>query len=201
VKKVIVLLAILSLSACGVAQAQHDELTESYEALTLNLEETSGLLYSAQSYLSLARETIEELEERNQYLEEKIEGLGAHINLSREEALLEYESLNREGIIAELDELISDKQAELERLQTRVRETGEAPIQLSAGTWYAGSDIPTGRYQASNGSSNFVVRDGNGRLVANVILGGRNGVDTYVFTLPSGGLVETRGGVTLTPIE
>jgi len=197
----IVIGGMVGISGCGVAQAQHNELLEQHDELSLNLEETSGLLSATQSYLSLAREAIDELEERNQYLEEKIESLGVHFDLSREEALLEYESLNREGIIAELDELISDKQTELENLRTRVRETGEAPIQLGAGNWYAGTDIPAGRYRASGGSSNFVVRGNSGRLIVNTILGGRNGVADYVFTLPADGIIETRSAVTLTPIE
>lgn len=68
-KKLVLLVAIFALTACGVAQAEYDHLREQHESLSLNLEETFGLLQSTQSYLSFANEVIDELEERNNYLE------------------------------------------------------------------------------------------------------------------------------------
>ena len=99
----------------------------------------------------------------------------------------------------DLNSQIADKEDELERIQVRIIETGEAPIRMGAGE-FGTFDIPPGRYRVT-GSSNFFVRDRNGRSRVNIILGGGRNLDSYVFTLDSGDTIEASAPFVLTPVQ
>ncbi|MBP3038048.1 hypothetical protein J9303_00815 [Bacillaceae bacterium Marseille-Q3522] len=92
--------------------------------------------------------------------------------------------------------------AELASVQGQIIEKKEAPIQLSAGIFYAAKDFPVGRYKAVpvGEGSNFVVRDAEGYLIVNTVLG-ENGEPEYIFDVPLGGVIDTRTAVKLIPVE
>ncbi|MCL2662243.1 MAG: hypothetical protein FWE83_02810 [Oscillospiraceae bacterium] len=144
----------------------------------------------------IVNEQNEQLNEQNERLIE----LQPYLELSREEVELRRESLNRQQVLDDLDAEIEAKQDELDRLVTRIKETGEAPITLGAGEYRSPDDIPPGRYTVT-GRSNFVVYNSRDRLQVNTILGGRHGEDSYTFFLDSGSRIEARGRFTLTPVE
>ncbi len=196
--------ALITLTGCGVSQEYYDaarlELTTVAEERDGLSEELTGL---QSTYATLTRAKGAVVAERDAVaaeLSEFREAMAVFAELSEEEARnrLEEERLGAE--VARLNAEVAERQAELERLQNLIVRTGEEPIRVGAGNWYVGQDIPAGRYQVSNGSSNFFVRRG-GRSVVNIILGGRHGVDTYVFTFQTGDVIEARSAFTLTPIQ
>ena len=103
--------------------------------------------------------------------------------------------------VKSLKTTIKDKKSELKSLEGDILEAKGKPINLIAGEWIVGEDVPTGRYEAS-GSSNFVVRDEYGGLKVNTILGGGTvGRGNYVFFAEDGDVIKAAAQVTLTPVE
>ena len=74
-------------------------------------------------------------------------------------------------------------------------------VEIPPGMYTVGKDIPAGRYKIHGGSSNFFVYSSSGSLEVNIILGGRYGVEEYLYTFKSGDEVEARSSFKLTPIE
>ncbi|MBP1971135.1 seryl-tRNA synthetase [Virgibacillus natechei] len=106
----------------------------------------------------------------------------------------------------ELDEItvnIEKKQSELEQLETGIAKKKEDPIELISGTFIVGSDVPPGRYQATNvgQGSNFVVYSSSGSLKVNTILGDDWGSGDHVFFAEEGDQIETAAPVQLIPVE
>ena len=114
---------------------------------------------------------------------------------------------NRDSLKGEVESLTANRdslQSELDSLRGEIVKASGEPIKLSAGVYYAGTDIKTGRYRVSNGSSNFFVYDSKGRSTVNIILGNKNDglwVTDYTFDLRSGYTIETSNTCTLTPVE
>ncbi|MDG4657714.1 hypothetical protein P6P90_12155 [Ectobacillus antri] len=107
------------------------------------------------------------------------------------------------GKAAELTKLASEveaKQAELQKLTDGITLKKQEPKKLGAGTWYAGKDIPAGRYKIT-GNSNFVTFSASGKLKVNTILGSQWGIESYVADLADGDIIETHGGATFQAIE
>ena len=196
--------AALTLTGCGVAQDYYDAARAELATVLGERDALAADLGAAQeNYATLtankARVTEQKAGVQAEFSEFR-ESMSVFAELSEAEASnrLEEERLGAE--VARLNAEIAAQQAELERLQNLIVRTGEEPRRVGAGNWYIGQDIPAGRYQISNGSSNFFVRRG-GRSVVNIILGGRLGVDTYVFTFQPGDVIEARGAFTLTAVE
>ena len=178
-------------------QADHD-------AIQSDLEETQAYLGETQAELEAARAELEDevasLSLIISDLQDKLDYLAPHIELSAAEAELMLESLDRQEIIEELEAQIEEKQAELDALDVQIRETGEAPISLGAGFFTSPDDVPPGRYRVT-GSRNFFVSDRNGRNRVNIILGGGMFLDYFIFNLNSGDEIEALGPFVLTPVE
>lgn len=103
--------------------------------------------------------------------------------------------------ISSLDEQISAKTAELDKLKSAIQRTGEEPKVLTAGEYTVGKDIDAGRYIVT-GKSNFVVRSALGSLKVNTILGGGSfGEESYTCTLEDGDTLELSSKDTFTPIK
>ncbi|MEV3066285.1 hypothetical protein ABND35_22530, partial [Paenibacillus larvae] len=103
------------------------------------------------------------------------------------------------------EKLAGEKKAELEKIESTIKEKKDAPIVLPAGTFTGGKDIPTGRYKivkAAKRGSNFSIRTSEDRLKANTIIhGGDHGVAEYVATIDSGDTLECEASFKFTPIE
>jgi outer membrane murein-binding lipoprotein Lpp len=160
------------------------------------ISEIESLSNNVSSLSSQLGEKTVEVNEQNERLNE----LQPYIELSLEEVELRRESLGKQQVLDGLDAEIEAKQAELDSLIIRIRETGEAPITLGAGEYKSPEDVPPGRYTVTE-NSNFFVYSARDRLQVNTILGGRRGEDSYTFWLESGGRIEARGRFTLTPVE
>lgn len=118
-------------------------------------------------------------------------------NLKTKTAELETKNKDLEGINTQ----ISQKQAELDKLNGDIIQAKGQPITLPAGQFVVGNDVPAGRYNVS-GSSNFFVYSSSGRLKVNTILGnGYVGRGDYVCTLDTGDNIENHARTTFTPIQ
>ncbi|PKH10156.1 hypothetical protein CXF70_11425 [Planomicrobium sp. MB-3u-38] len=84
-----------------------------------------------------------------------------------------------------------------------IKEKDEEPIQLSAGTFIVGQDVPPGRYKAEpvGRGSNFQTYDDSGSIDVNTILGGTYGEAEYIFYVFDGYIIENHSTATLTPVE
>lgn len=94
---------------------------------------------------------------------------------------------------AEINNLNNDKksvQTEIESLKGEVIKIKGEPKSYPAGYLTAGTDFDVGRYKIYDGSSNFVVYSSLGELRVNTILGGRNGVNEYIYKFSIGDKVE-----------
>jgi len=165
-------------------------------------EHENGILIAENSSLASVRDEVAaNLNSVSEEYDEFKLRMSVFANLSETEARNRLEEEQKREVIAGLDGEIAVKEAELDRLANIITRTGEEPIRLPAGHLYGGTDVPPGRYQVSNGSSNFIVHGANGRLMVNIILGGRLGVDSYIFTLGNGDAIQNNAPSTLTPIN
>ncbi|MBN8209745.1 hypothetical protein JI666_13395 [Bacillus sp. NTK071] len=106
--------------------------------------------------------------------------------------------------VSELDDMIKAKEKELEKLEKTIIRKSEEPIELTAGQYVVGTDVPEGRYQVTNkgDGTNFFVYDSSGMPTVNTILGeGMVGTGDYVFFTNTGDMIETLGPVKLIPVE
>lgn len=222
----IIFITLLPACTSGISQEDFDSLQNEYDEIQLKYNELSlerdeisldrdrissnrdSLIVELDDAVSNSYEYADELVgvklERDRISKEFDEyktSMRIYSDLSKEEAANRLVEEQRKETISELDSEIAEKQKQLDTLQNLIKKTGEDPIKLTAGYFYGGTDIPTGRYQVSNGSSNFVVHSSGGRLKVNIILGGRYGVDSYVFDVSSGDEIKSESPCTLTPIE
>ena len=220
-KKILALFIILTMMALLIGCGNREELERlqdeleatqdmlqttkaEYGAVQSYLEETQAELEETQAELEAAKVELEdEMASLNLIisdLQDKLDYLAPHIELSAAEAELMLESLNRQEIIEALEAQIEERQAQLDALDVQIRETGEAPISLGAGFFTSPDDVPPGRYRVT-GSRNFFVADRNGRNRVNIILGGGMFLDYFIFNLNSGDEIEALGPFVLTPVE
>lgn len=105
---------------------------------------------------------------------------------------------------SEIDDLksqISSKQAELNALNGQIDQAKGTPIQLPAGDYKVGTDVPAGRYIIS-GSSNFITHGIDGYTKINTILGNSSvGRGDYHGNLDIGDSIENHAPATLTPVQ
>lgn len=105
--------------------------------------------------------------------------------------------------IKQLDSQISSKQDELASLTGQIQETGEAPIELGAGFYYFGKDIPPGRYdlQPQPGQyGNVFVRGLNGISKVGETFG-RDELQSFIFEGLEGEEIEATIPIILVPVE
>lgn len=97
------------------------------------------------------------------------------------------------------------KEKELSKLTGQLKNTGESPVELNAGYYYFGDDLPANRYElkAQNGyHGNVFVKDESGRSkVAETFGKGPHAIESFVFTALPGDEIEATIPVILTPVE
>ena len=179
-----------------------------FENLNSQIEEKSSELQDTSSRLDTAKKDLASAESDLKASQDKLDTIAdyeAKVQTFNDE--IATLTANRDALKGEVDTLTNDKgilQGELDSLRGEIVKAAGEPIRLSAGVYYAGDDIKTGRYRASNGSSNFFVYDSHGSATVNIILGNKNDglwVTDYTFDLKSGYIIETSNACTLTPVE
>ena len=140
------------------------------------------------------------------YNDFRLEAAG-FLALNEIERLSAIEVARRESELSELDLQITTLNGEIEALRTQIAELQADAIRIAgesrrfpAGFLYIGTDIDAGRYKIYGGTRNFFV-ERNNRYVVNIILGGRLGVDEYIFTFRDGDVIEARSAFRLVHIE
>ncbi|MFC3039976.1 hypothetical protein ACFOGI_06900 [Virgibacillus xinjiangensis] len=161
------------------------EKEEELSALEQEIQDQEGLLESKQKEVDEANKligTIDELKEEKETLQGTVE--------------------EKEGTIESLDGDISAKEEELAALEEGILNKSGEPIELGAGEYIIGADIPAGRYTATNigEGSNFFVRDASGYSSVNTILGD-DWYGDYTFFGEDGETIETAAPVKLIPVE
>ncbi|MDT2253342.1 hypothetical protein P7H09_19370 [Paenibacillus larvae] len=103
------------------------------------------------------------------------------------------------------EKLAGEKKAELDKIESAIKEKKDAPIVLPAGKLTGGKDIPAGRYKvtkAGREGSNFIVTSASGELKANTIVaGGDHGVAEYVTSIDNGDTLDCHASFKFTPVE
>lgn len=119
-----------------------------------------------------------------------------------------YDEIANEDTRAKIQEEIKGLEDKKTSLQTELDGLNKEVIRVKgegktypAGYLTVGDDIPPGRYKISGGSSNFFVHSSSGALQVNIILGGRYGVEEYLYTFKNGDKVQAESSFKLTPIE
>ncbi|SIS42353.1 hypothetical protein [Salimicrobium flavidum] len=209
----------------GERQAEVQGSEVAYEELLSMIEEQEGLLEGVESEVAAAEQTKSEREMEIEEKEGEIEKLDEEIRTKQSEvdeinamidgkADLENEMSDVSGQldakkneIKDLDGQIAAKNEELASIDTSIQETQAEPVQLPAGHFTIGKDIPPNRYKAVpvGRGSNFVVYSSSGNLLVNTILDSSGtdgfGVEEYIFEAPEGGTIESEEPVKLILVE
>lgn len=157
------------------------------------------------------RSSISSLKEENNKIQLTIKELSEkNSSLQREE--------EKNKIKEEIEELKADKQKiaedieakkeEKTSLEQKLKELEDEVITVKgkgktypAGYLTAGKDFEVGRYKIYGGSSNFIVYSKYGDLRVNIILGGKYGVEEYIYTFEDGDEIKAGSSFKLRPIE
>jgi predicted RNase H-like nuclease (RuvC/YqgF family) len=122
---------------------------------------------------------------------------------NKESNLNEIKNLQDQIITMNSD--LKAKKQELASISGQIVEKKEAPIQLSAGQFIVGKDIPVGRYKitATGRGSNMFIYDSNGESILNEIISNvpDHGVPEYIIFLFDGYIIESHTPAAFQPIE
>lgn len=186
------LFAVFSVAGCKDATAE-------VEGEALNYEEVKGKVSDKEKELKKVKS---ELKETNTKLEDNKEELEELKKLRDNRGKIKDELGESRTTLNDIKTQIKDAESELASLTGEIEKTGDEPIELGAGKYTFGDDVPTGRYEVfpQGRGSNFVVFDEFGELDVNQILGD-GGVPSYVFEVYDGATVETEAPVKLVPVK
>ncbi|MFD1039258.1 hypothetical protein ACFQ3N_12770 [Virgibacillus byunsanensis] len=205
----------------GSAKANLDEGKVSYEALLSKIEQLESTIKNVESTIEDKENVLDEVEGKVQEANDKLDEEESKLNSKKDEVdeifslidekevfssdieALQKELDNKSTEVDEISSLIEVKQSELEKIENSIVKKKAEPIDLLSGEYIVGSDVPAGRYQATNvgRGSNFVVYSSGGSLKVNTILGDDWGDGDYVFWAEDGDFIETAAQVKLIPIE
>lgn len=180
-------------------QTEQVSLQRNYDALTAS----HGYLTDVKAELQNDFDNLD-----SAYTALQLEASG-FLELNSEERQAALDFIRRNGNIAELDNRILALYAEIESLNNQIsvlqadviRIAGESRA-FPAGFFVAGEDFPVGRYRIYGGSSNFFVRDRNGRSRVNIIFGTRDThVTEYIYRFAAGDEIEARSAFRMISVE
>lgn len=168
-------------------KVDYNELVDMYNSTVDDLKKEDAKLDDKKDEVQEAMALIEQKDE----VVEKISKTNKEVDEKRAES-------------SSLDDEIKSKQDELSKIEKGIKEKEDDPIQLNAGEYIVGQDVPTGRYRVTNigRGTNFQVFDSSGSAVVNTILGGGDiGRGDYVFFATENTLIKTAGAVKMIPVE
>ncbi|MFY2157389.1 hypothetical protein ACOSZF_17265 [Cytobacillus firmus] len=207
---VVVLLSIFYTIGYSGAKAVIEDEKVTYDELVSKISDKENELKEAEANLKKKEEEINSKisDLDKQYSERKAEfdaALAAVENkkqLESEIKSLESTKTGQETTVSNLTAEIKAKRDDLAKIEKVIKEKDAAPVNLSAGHFIVGNDVPLGRYKAVpvGRGSNFVVYDSSGSLIVNTILGDI-GVPEYVFSAEFEYEIQTEAPVKLIPVE
>ncbi|MDW0113819.1 hypothetical protein QT711_11530 [Sporosarcina saromensis] len=112
---------------------------------------------------------------------------------------------SKQSELEEIENTITTRKDELAKVEQLIVEKEEEPLELSAGQFFVGSDIPAGRYKITpvGRGSNFQTYDKDGRIDVNIILSNRDdfGLKEYITYLFDGYIIDTQTPARYQPVE
>lgn len=207
-KKRMVCFLLLGVFALGLSGCAKTVSLEEYESLNVqygSLEADRDTLVEEKSGQAESLEAFQEIEEKYDELKTITADF---IGLSEEQRVIAIEAAKKEDELAVLESKKAELEGQAEGLQQTIdglnadiiRIKGEAKT-FPAGHLNAGTDFELGRYKIYGGSSNFVVYSSSNRLQVNIILGGRYGVEEYIYTFSSGDQIKASSSFKMVPVE
>lgn len=125
----------------------------------------------------------------------------AESNVQSEIKELEEKKITLNTQISSLENKKSDLDTKIEKLNSDIIKIKGEPKTYPAGYLTAGTDFETGRYKIYDGTSNFVVYSILGDLRVNIILGGRTGVNEYIYTFSNGDKVKSNSSFKMVQVN
>lgn len=211
-KRLLLLLTfLLALTACsdaeteeklGSAKEQLEQINNELASKESELEQTKKNLSDANDELE---KTLNELDAAKSDLSKTQKEHEDVLNLAKDKEQLEKNVNDLKAQVNDLNNKIAEKQSELEAITAGVKARKEEPIELGAGEYLVGLDLPADRYEVFpiGRGSNFFVYGSSGAIKVNIILSNRegHGVPSYVFVASEGDFIETKTPVKFVPVE
>ncbi|MEK3821338.1 hypothetical protein MKY20_19895 [Cytobacillus sp. FSL W8-0315] len=208
---VAVVLSIFYTIGYSGAKALIDDEKVTYDELVSKIGDKEKELKEAEATLKEREQEIKneiselekQYEDRKSEFDEALAAVENKKQLETEIKSLESTKTGQEKTVSNLTAVIKTKREELAKIEEVIKEKDAAPVNLSAGHFIVGNDVPLGRYKAVpvGRGSNFVVYDSAGSLIVNTILGSDNGVPEYVFSAEFEYEIQTEAPVKLIPVE
>ncbi len=191
---VIISIFIVLLAGCTKeAQAEVDGEAKNLEDLKTMVSDTKEELNELDGKIESKKSEMSEIETEFQNRESEFSELS---KLAENKETVETDLSESESTLETLNAEIESAESELSKLEESIVKAKDSPVELMAGQWIVGEDVPAARYQAS-GSSNFVVYDSYGSLEVNTILSDGD----YVFFAEDGYIIDSSAAAKLTPVE
>lgn len=202
---ILVLVAVVSYNMGSTsATVVIDDEKVTYEEILSEIEAAQAELKDNNEKVTTSEEAVQKEQDKLDDKEKEVEEALALVE-NHEELEEDVEKLTKEekNLKTEKENLASDIKAlekERDELENVITKKQEEPIELIAGVYLVGYDVPEGRYQVTNigRGTNFFVR---GSTRVNTILGEDHGRGDYVFFTSDGDEIETAGPVKLIPVE
>lgn len=175
-----------------------NELSSVEDEVKVKLDESNTLDDEKKAVFKEISENQKEFDEAMEILDKKEEILN-EIKTSEDQAFLRNEDLEK------LKSDIAAKEKELESVNRLIKEKDEKPLELPAGQFIVGKDIPADRYKVTpiGRGSNFQTYDPDGRIDVNIILSNRegHGLNEYVTYLFDGYIIDANTPAKYQPVE
>lgn len=198
---IVALIVIFSIIGSGPTQAEIDGEKVDYDELKDKVMEKENKLQDENDKLADVEEDLSDNEDEY----EEAQGLVDDKDDIQEEIDEKEDKLSdAKDKIDKKQDKIEDKEDELDSIKSDIKEKEDDPVELGAGEFEVGSDVPENRYKAMpvGEGSNFIVMDNLDTPKVNTILGeGSHDESSYVFEAKEGDTIETHSSVKLQPVE
>ncbi|MFS7389882.1 hypothetical protein AB6884_10335 [Carnobacterium maltaromaticum] len=153
---------------------------------------------SKRTDLSELKQGVADLQAEKKDIEELI---ASRSTIEGEVAKKEEEKKNKQIELDTVNGSIGEKNAELEKLTNIIVAKKQEPIQMPAGNFVVGTDVPAGRYkiEPNGGSGNYFVNE----YKTNIILGVGDSfqLSEYIISLKTDDKIEQGLAVKYTAVE
>lgn len=196
---VFIVLVIALVSAYAIGNKNAKVVLNDKKATIAQLEDHIQTKQKEFNSLELQVEEINnELSEKQKEIKEGLSAINT-LEINRNEA---SDLINE--IESKKDE-IKDLDSQIKQLQEGIKEAEGKPIELAAGTFLVGKDIPENRYKVLpiGRGSNLQIYDDSGSNVVNTIVSSTDGhgVPEYIVYLEEGYIIDAQSPFKYVPVE
>lgn len=183
IEAILLVVVLILIIVCIMINSNKKEVEKEYKNLSSKYETLKSNLEDKNTELESVKEKNKKLskEEKQKELEDKVSTLESNIsNLTTQKQSL---------------------QSQIDSINGEVIKIKGQPKTYPAGHLVAGTDVPIGKYKIYDGNSNFVVHSSYGDLEVNIILGGRYGINEYIYTFKTGDKIEANSSFKLVEVQ